>query len=123
MRVNITDSLLSIFLVLLLIPKMGIMGYAICIIVMEAYNFLLSFIRLRSRIRFGISFVKGILIPSASALAASVLTRALFIASGATSGVAELAMLLVFALATTVGIYNILRLLGGCIQRLRMRII
>lgn len=123
MWVNITDSLLSIVLVLLLIPKMGIMGYAICIIVMEAYNFLLSFLRLRSRIRFGISFAKSILIPGASALAASVLTRSVFIASGAMSGAAELAMLLVFALAATVGIYNILRLLGFCIQKVRMRII
>ena len=57
MWVNITDSLLSVILVCLLIPRLGIMGYAVVIVVMEAYNFLLSFLRLRGRVRFSINFV------------------------------------------------------------------
>ena len=52
MWINITDAMLSIALVWLLLPKLGIMGYAVCIIVMEAYNFALSSARLLSKIRF-----------------------------------------------------------------------
>ena len=46
MWVNITDSALSVALVWFLIPKMGILGYALVIIIMEAYNFILSYFRL-----------------------------------------------------------------------------
>ena len=55
MWVNITDSLLSVILVWILIPKMGITGYALVIIIMEGYNFVLSFFRLRGRVKFAIS--------------------------------------------------------------------
>ena len=55
MWVNIIDSLLSVALVWLLIPIFDISGYAIVIILMELFNFTLSFLRLRKRVRFKVS--------------------------------------------------------------------
>lgn len=51
MWVNIADSALSLVLVFFLLPRMGTEGYALVIILMEAFNFLMSIWRLSSRIR------------------------------------------------------------------------
>ena len=79
MWVNISDSLLSVILVCVLIPKIGIMGYAIVIIVMEGYNFLLSVMRLGKRIKFKINFKSACLLPAASALICAFVSKKLFI--------------------------------------------
>jgi stage V sporulation protein B len=67
MWVNIADSFLSIILVFFLLPPMGIRGYALVIIIMEAFNFIMSFARLRSRIKVRIPILKGLLFPLALA--------------------------------------------------------
>lgn len=87
MWVNITDSLLSVLLVWFLIPNMGIMGYALVIIIMEGYNFVLSFIRLRQRIKFKISVV-SLFAPIVFTLISVYITNRLFTFGG--SGVTPL---------------------------------
>ena len=108
MWVNITDSILSIILVWLLIPKMGIMGYALCIVLMEAYNFILSAIRLFSRIRFKISFIKSVLLPTLSAVASAMLSRLLFTSAGAQTSAIWLVLEILFAVCAYIAAYKLL---------------
>ena len=75
MWVNILDAIISIALVLILIPRIGIAGYAIVIIGMEAFNFILSVIRLRRRVAFRLDLLRAILAPLISAILAALLSR------------------------------------------------
>lgn len=109
MWVNITDSLLSVFFVWLLIPKMGIMGYAVVIVIMESYNFLLSFLRLRKRISFSINLF-GAIIPLCFTLLSTFLTKRIFCFDGSTSPTVWLILKMLFSLSATLffsSIYNI----------------
>ncbi len=78
MWVNILDAILSILLVVTLIPVMGIAGYAVVIIVMEVFNFLLSAIRLRTRIAFRIDFLSSVFAPAFSMAVAAILSKRAF---------------------------------------------
>ena len=102
MWVNISDSLLSVFLVWLLIPRMGIMGYALVIVVMEGYNFLLSFLRLRKKIRLTLKPKKAIFLPLVASLISAYLSRTLFDFCGSTAASFWLIMKMLFALSITV---------------------
>ncbi len=82
MWVNISDSFLSIILVWFLIPRLAIGGYAVVIVVMEGYNFILSAIRLKKRIDFKISLVQSLILPILSATLAALLSRQIFVSSG-----------------------------------------
>ena len=97
MWVNISDSVLSVVLVWLLIPSLGIMGYALVIVIMEGYNFTLSFLRLRRRISFRLDLPGSLLIPAVAALASAWLTGRLFIAAGTATGAALLTAKIVFS--------------------------
>ena len=121
MWVNVTDSLLSILLVVILIPRMGIMGYAVCIIIMEAYNFLLSLARLRQRIPIRVDLLSAACLPTAAALLAAYVTKRLFIPSGSSVSAAPFAAALVFALAATFLFYKALRAAVGAISTVRPR--
>lgn len=101
MWVNIADACLSVLLVYFLIPLMGITGYAVVIIAMEAFNFILSFLRLRKRIPFSISLKKGMVIPLFSAFGAALLSDMLFIREGSGATVFLFALKLVFSLCLT----------------------
>ena len=101
MWVNISDSVLSIILVLILIPKMGVSGYAIVIIVMEAYNFILSLIRLKSKVEFTFKPIKAVLLPLMASLGASAFTREIFRIRGRSVGALGLFILLAFSLCLT----------------------
>ncbi|MBQ8302338.1 MAG: polysaccharide biosynthesis C-terminal domain-containing protein [Clostridia bacterium] len=101
MWVNISDSLLSVILVWLLIPRMGIMGYALVIVIMEGYNFILSFIRLRRKISFKISLAASF-VPFVFSLLAVQITKLLFSFGGSTAPALWVVLKLVFALALTV---------------------
>lgn len=105
MWVNIADSLLSVVLVWVLIPVMGIYGYAVVIVVMEVFNFVLSAIRLHKVIPFRIHFAASLLLPLASALLSALITRALFVMSGADSGALWLILKLVFSLCVFFAVY------------------
>lgn len=98
MWVNITDSLLSVALVWLLIPKMGIMGYAVVIVVMEGYNFILSVIRLRGKIKFKLSLFRSVLLPLIFAGASGWLALSLFHYNGRVTTPFWLFMKMLFAL-------------------------
>ena len=111
MWVNISDSLLSIFLVWILIPKMGIAGYAIVIIVMEAYNFILSLLRLKSKIKFSFSSVKLLFLPFISSLLSAQMTKSLFAFGGSSSSGYWLFMKIVFAACAYFVFYKIVSLI------------
>ncbi len=104
MWVNITDSLLSVALVWLLIPRMGIMGYAVVIVAMEGYNFILSFLRLRRKIRFRLRPASAILLPLAASLTSAYLCRTAFDFCDSTATPLWLVMKMLFALSITVAI-------------------
>ena len=110
MWVNITDSLLSVLLVWILIPRMGIMGYALVIVIMESYNFLLSFIRLRKRVAFKVNLLY-VFVPFAIAMAASLLTKHLFAFSGSTAQPLWLILKIVFSFAFVIFLSSICNIL------------
>lgn len=109
MWVNITDSLLSVILVWLLIPRMGILGYALVIVIMEGYNFILSFLRLRKKIKFKLSLLRSLVYPLILSLFSAQITCALFNFSGSTSKPWWVIMKMIFALATVIFAYAVSR--------------
>lgn len=102
MWVNICDSLLSVVLVWILIPRMGIMGYAVVIVVMEAFNFILSFIRLKGRVAFKIKPFSALVLPLLASLFGSFLAGRLFSFGGSVSSPLWLALKMIFAFCMTV---------------------
>lgn len=110
MWVNISDSLLSVILVWLLIPRMGIMGYAVVILVMEGYNFLLSFIRLKKRISFHITAVRTVILPLASAFVGAYLSRLLFRFGGSSISAIWLALKILFGLSISTAVFSVFNL-------------
>jgi O-antigen/teichoic acid export membrane protein len=117
MWVNITDSFLSVILVWVLIPPLGIYGYALVIIIMEAYNFILSFIRLGKRIRFRIYPVRSILLPVISSFASVKLSSLIFVGTGKSVGFFWLVMKIVFVGASFVFSMTLLTALVTCISQ------
>jgi O-antigen/teichoic acid export membrane protein len=113
MWVNITDSLLSVLLVWLLIPRMGIMGYAVVIVIMEGYNFLLSFIRLRRKVKFTLSPIRYAVFPLAVSLLATHIAGHIFLFSGSTASALWLVMKIIFALSVTIFILSLLNAKRG----------
>ncbi len=107
MWVNISDSLLSVALVWFLIPRLGIMGYAVVIIVMELYNFALSFARLRKKITFNIALWDGLMLPLFASFISALLTRLLFSFGGSGVNPTWLVLKMVFALALTAAILSL----------------
>ena len=101
MWVNISDSLLSVALVWILIPRMGILGYAVVILVMEAYNFALSFFRLSRRVSFKISPF-SVILPLFASVFASKLSDLLFNFGGSGTSALWLTLKMLFALSITV---------------------
>jgi O-antigen/teichoic acid export membrane protein len=83
MWVNIADSFLSIVLVWFLLPCMGIGGYALVIIIMEAFNFTLSVIRLKKRVSIRISVIRSVALPFVSAIISALVSRRIFLNMGA----------------------------------------
>lgn len=96
MWVNIADAILSICLVYILLPIFGISGYALVIIVMELFNFTLSFIRLRGRIKFKLNFTKSVLIPLICSFLAFFVSSKIFFGSGKDMGIFTLVSKLIF---------------------------
>ena len=105
MWVNIIDSVLSVILVWSLIPLFGIGGYAIVIVLMEGFNFILSAMRLRKRIKFKITLFRSIILPLACGVAASFICRLLFVMNGAESRIALTAVKMIFVIAVFLSLY------------------
>lgn len=113
MWVNISDSFLSIILVWILIPKMGIAGYAVVIVAMEGYNFILSAARLYSKIKFSVSPIKYILAPAAAAFLSAVISKKLFSNCGRMTAPVWLFLEILFSVCTFIGVYLFFNLLLG----------
>ena len=109
MWVNISDSLLSVILVCILIPRMGIMGYAIVIVIMEGYNFLLSVLRLAKRVRFEIKPLSAAVIPFVSALVSACLVERLFPFGGSAVTYIGVLLKILFAVSVTFGVYTLMK--------------
>lgn len=99
MWVNIADAFLSVVLVWLLIPIFDVLGYALVIILMELFNFTLSFLRLRGRVRFRIDFSTSVALPLAASVIAVVLAKRLFAFSGGTVTGLWLILKIIFAIS------------------------
>lgn len=121
MWVNITDSVLSVLLVLFLLPRTGILGYVAVIIVMEGYNFILSLLRLKRRIRFSFRPLASLFLPIASAAGAAYLSRALFPACGAATGRLSLTLELAFAVCLFLTFYLLGQMLLALTEKRRVR--
>ena len=118
MWVNISDSVLSVLLVWFLIPRLGIMGYALVIVIMEGYNFTLSLLRLRRRLRIRLDIRGAFALPLAFSLIAALLTKSLFLFAGSGAGALLLVLKLTFALSVIVALFA----LSGCLRRDRRNI-
>ena len=66
MKINITDTIFSLIMVWILIPKMGIYGYIFLIIASEIFNASASIFKLYQISRFKFNTVKNVLIPVVS---------------------------------------------------------
>lgn len=105
MWVNISDSLLSVVLVWFLISRLGIAGYAVVIIVMEAYNFILSLIRLKKRIKFRINVFRSLVFPLLAALFSAIASDKIFDISGRLTTPLWLVLKIVFAVSLYLALY------------------
>lgn len=105
MWVNISDAALSVVLVYFLLPRLGILGYAVAIILMESYNFLLSFLRLRRRVRFALRPGRSLLLPALCAALAAFATRRLFIMHGDVTSHLWLLLKILFAACLFLALY------------------
>ena len=106
MWVNIADSLLSVILVWLLIPALDIFGYAVVIIIMELFNFILSFLRLKKRVSFRINLAHSLLLPLFSSSVAVYLTKHLFAISGRDAVGIWLVAEILFAVSIFIALYR-----------------
>lgn len=118
MWVNIADACLSVLLVYVLIPLMGISGYAVVIIGMEAFNFILSFLRLKRKIKFRIRALDSVVLPLISALFAAWVSSRLFINAGSQTTFFYFIAKAVFAVA----VFVFIRILLSLFQMQRMRV-
>ena len=78
MRVNIADAFISVLLVLILLPRMGIHGYVVVIFSMELFNTTLSVIKLLSITKIKTPVFSWIFKPLLSVILATIITRLLF---------------------------------------------
>ena len=78
MRVNIIDALMSVILVVILLPIMGIQGYVVVIFLMELFNTSFSIIKLLSITKIKTPIVKWIVKPLICIIISTILTRLIF---------------------------------------------
>ena len=106
MWVNIADSLLSVFLVWALIPLFDISGYVIVIIIMESFNFALSYLRLKKRIRFSINIYRAFFAPLFAALVGVILAGGAFVFVGRSVTPFWLLMQILFGVCAFFAVYT-----------------
>jgi stage V sporulation protein B len=78
MRVNISDSLISVLLIILLLPRFGIRGYVAVIFITEVFNTSFSIIKLLSISGTSTPVLKWVIKPLVSIILSTLLTRTLF---------------------------------------------
>lgn len=102
MWVNIADSALSLVLVFFLLPSLGVPGYALVIILMEAFNFLMSVSRLAKRVSLRGVISLRLILPLPEAALSCLLTARLFASSTAHSSPIPLICKILFAICAFV---------------------
>lgn len=118
MRINIIDSLISVLLVLILLPNMGIYGYIVVIFVTEMFNTAFSIIRLLNKTKIKPNILKWIFKPILSIVSATIISRLLFdvilpFAFGASlSG----KLILIFEIAVCAVLYIVFSKISGSIS-------
>ena len=105
MWINIFDALLSVILVWTLIPIMGIGGYAVVIVVMEAFNFVLSVSRLYKKIPFSVNLKRDFLLPLFAATLSALISKSLFVFSGREASGVWLFLKLLFSVCVFLAIH------------------
>ena len=75
MRVNISDSIISVLLIVLLLPKMGISGYVIIIFVTELLNTSFSIIKLLNITNIKTPIIKWIIKPLITIILSTLIVR------------------------------------------------
>ena len=78
MRVNILDSLISVFLILVLLPPFGIEGYVVVIFITELLNTALSIIRLLNITNVKTNILKWVIKPIICIVIATISSRIIF---------------------------------------------
>ena len=78
MRVNISDSLISVLLIILLLPRFGIRGYVAVIFITEVFNTSFSIIKLLNISGVSTPVIKWVFKPLASIAVSTLIARALF---------------------------------------------
>ena len=78
MRVNILDSLVSVFLILILLPPFGIEGYVVVIFITELLNTSLSIIRLLNITKVKTNVLKWVVKPVICIVIATAVSRLVF---------------------------------------------
>lgn len=109
MWVNIIDAALSVFLVWFLIPRMGIGGYALVIVIMEGFNFVLSVGRLYKKLPFKIDALSAFILPLLASLGAVFLSKTLFIMCGKESSGLWFFLKLVFSVCIFIAAYTFMK--------------
>ena len=71
---NIIDLIVTITIIFFLVPKIGLMGFVISIIVSEILNFTISCIQLKKRINYVIPIFSSIILPIIASLFAYFIT-------------------------------------------------
>ncbi len=89
MKVNILDALISVGLVFVLVPRIGINGYIVAIYASEIFNTAISYIKVHRETGYSVPIIRFILAPLAFSLAAAAISRCvpLLLGGGAVSAV------------------------------------
>jgi stage V sporulation protein B len=121
MKVNITDSLVGILMIVILLPCMGIRGYRIVLFVCEALNASLSILKLLEVTKLHANPLKWLAKPLISVILATFLSRAFVDSSLFTACFNSQRDLLFSAITLTSLLYLGITLLFGCISREDLR--
>ncbi len=78
MNVNITDAAISVILVRLLVPRLGIAGYIAVLYIAELVNFAFSAARLLSKCKFKFNIFRWFILPLVLLIATSQICNAIF---------------------------------------------
>ena len=117
MKVNITDSLMGIVMIVILLPHTGIRGYRLVIFVCEALNASLSILKLLEVTKLRANPLKWIFKPLLAIVAATLLFRPLANSSLLLSVFSEARGQLFAAITGTAAVYLALVLLLGSITK------
>ncbi len=112
MWVNIADSLISIFLVMLLLPRFGAAGYIGVIVLAEGFNFSLSMGRLAATRRLSYSVWRSLILPALAAGVAVFAVRGLIPLEPRTLTLSWLLAEMLFAMVVYLAVLVVLDMLA-----------